>query len=371
MVTQSWSKTSRYFLLTLMLAGLVWFVVAAKELIGPLVISALLAYVLNPAVKLVNEKGRLPRKWVVPLVYIISLAVLVTLAVLLAPIIPEQIASLVQELQRIVIQLEAPLAQPVQLFGIQISLENLIIDSEVLSADFVRPDMIVGVISAASENLAWILIILVTTYFIMQDWPKLREWTLNLAPAFCADDVHRLYGEVSEVWQKYLLGQLRLMIVIGVVTGLGSAVIGLPGAAAFGLLAGLLDVILTVGPMIATGIAALVAYFAGSTFLPVSNLWFTVIVIALYTAIKIAEDVWLRPRIMGNTLHMHPAVVFIAIMGALALAGVLVALIIIPLVRSVFIVGHYAYCRIFEMDPWDEDADKPPKEEREPEPDPG
>ncbi|MCP4424829.1 MAG: AI-2E family transporter [Chloroflexi bacterium] len=364
---QQWSKTSRYFLLTLMLAGLVWFVVAAKDLIGPLVISALLAYVLNPAVKLVNEKARMPRKWVVLLVYLVSLAILVTLAVLFAPIVPEQIASLVQELQKIIIQIEEPLTQPLNILGFQVSLENLVADPEVLSADFVRPDMIMEVVRTASENLAWILVILVTTYFIMQDWPSLRDWMLNLAPAFCADDMHRLYAEVSDVWQKYLLGQLRLMIVIGIVTGVASAAVGLPGAVAFGLLAGLLDVILTVGPTIAAIIAGLVAYFAGSTFLPVSNLWFTLIVVSIFTLIKLAEDIWLRPRIMGHTLKMHPAIVFVAIMGALALAGILVALIIIPLVRSVFIVGHYAYCRVFEMNPWPEDADKKSEEESEPE----
>lgn len=143
-----------------------------------------------------------------------------------------------------------------------------------------------------------------------------------------------------------------MMIIIGVITGLSAAVIGVPGAVAFGVIAGLLDIILTVGPMIVTVIAALVAYFAGSTFLPITNLWFTLLVIALFTAIKLVEDVWLRPRIMGHTLKMHPAVVFVAIMGALALAGVLVALIIIPVVASVGIIGRYLYCRIFELEPW-------------------
>ena len=353
-MTHRWSKTSRYFLLILVLAGLVWFIVQARDLIGPIAISALLAFVLNPAVVFFNQKARLPRRWVVLFVYLVSLAVLVTSAVILAPIIPAQITSLVQELQQILIQIEAPLAEPVQLLGLTISMENLVADPEVLSADFVRPDVILGIVQSASENLAWMLVILVTTYYLMQDWPKLRDWLLNLSPDFCADDVRRLYNEVSTVWQKYLLGQLRLMIIIGIITGLGSAAIGLPGAAAFGLLAGLLDVILAVGPTIAAAIAALVAYFAGSTFLPISNGWFTIVVISLFSLIKLVEDIWLRPRVMGHTLKMHPAIVFIAIMGSLALAGILVALIIIPVVGSVGIIGRYIYCRILEIEPWPE-----------------
>lgn len=366
MMRQSWSRTSRYFLLTLALIGLMWFVVAARDLIGPLVISALLAYVLNPAVAFFNEKARLPRRLVVLLVYLISLAIIITLAVVLAPIIPEQITSLVQELQRILLQLEEPLAQPLQILGFQIPVGNLLADPGVISADFVRPDVILGIVQTASENLAWTLVILVTTYYLMQDWPKLREWLLNLSPDFCEDDIRRLYDEVSTIWQKYLLGQLRLMIIIGMVTGIGAAAIGLPGAAAFGVLAGLLDVILTVGPTIAMVIAALVAYFAGSTFLPITNGWFTLLVIALFGAIKLVEDVWLRPRIMGHTLKMHPAIVFVAIMGSLALAGVLVALIIIPVVASVGIISRYIYCRIWEIDPWPETSEEETAKAREP-----
>lgn len=362
----SWSKTSRYFLLSLTLIGVIWFVAAARALIGPLVISALLAYVLNPAVILFTEKAKFPRKWVVLIVYLASLAILVTLAVIFAPIIPDQITNLVQELQRIIIQLEEPLAQPIQFLGFQIPLDSLLADPAVLSADFVRPDVILGVVQTASENLAWILVILVTTYFILQDWPLLREWLLDLSPAFCADDVRRLYGEVSAVWQKYLLGQLRLMIIVGVVTGLGAAAIGLPGAAAFGLLAGILDVILTVGPTVAMAVAALVAFFAGSLFLPISNGWFTLVVIALFLLIKLMEDVWLRPRVMGSTLKMHPAVVFIAIMGSLALAGILVALIIIPVVGSVSIIGRYVYCRILEIEPWPAELAAEPEHEKTP-----
>ncbi len=356
MIMHSWSRTSRYFLLTLVLAALVWFIVTARALIGPLVISALLAYVLNPAVVFFNKKAKLPRKWVVLFVYLVSLAIIITLAVVFAPIIPEQVASLITELQKILIQIEEPLSRPVAFFGFQFAFDNLLADPQVLSADFVRPDLILEVARSASENLAWLLVILVTTYYIMQDWPRLRNWLLNLSPPFIADDARRLYDEISSIWQRYLVGQLRLMITIGLVTGLASAAVGLPGAAAFGVLAGLLDVILTVGPTIAMIIAGLVAYFAGSTFLPLSNTWFMLLVAALFLAIKLFEDVWLRPRVMGHTLKMHPAVVFIAIMGALALAGILVALIIIPVVASVGIIGHYLYCRILEIEPWSEDV---------------
>ena len=55
--------------------------------------------------------------------------------------------------------------------------------------------------------------------------------------------------------------------------------------------------------------------------------------------------------------------VFVAIVGALALAGILMALIIVPLIGSAMVIGRYLYCKILDIDPWpdaEEDHDQPP-----------
>ncbi|MFQ5400300.1 MAG: AI-2E family transporter [Anaerolineae bacterium] len=355
-MSTSWSPTNRYFVLTLVLGALLWFLIVAGDLIGPLAISAFLAYLLNPTVTFVNRRTKLKRNWVVLLVYLSSLALLVAAAVILLPIIPQQISNLVAELQSIITQVEEVLSQPINVLGVTIPLNNLVSDTQMLSADFVRPDVIVGLLQATGTNLGWLLVILVTTYYLLQDWPRLREWLFRLAPPAHRPDMRRLYGEIRLIWQLYLRGQLRLMLMIGVITWLSTAAIGLPGALAMGVLAGILDIILTVGPTIAMVIAAAVALFEGSTYLPISNGWFTIIVVALYTLIKTVEDVWLRPRIMGHSLNLHPAVVLIAIIGALALAGVMAALIVIPLLSSASVIVRYLYCKILDIDPWEERA---------------
>jgi predicted PurR-regulated permease PerM len=356
-MSKSWSKPTRYFVLTLVLIGVIWLVNEANDLIGPLAISALLAYVLNPAVTFVNTRTKLKRNVVVILVYLISLTILVGVAVTFAPIIPEQVMGLLEELQVILRQVEELLATPLILLGFRIPVDDIVAATPGLTTGFVRPDVIVEMLRAATTNLVWILVIIVTTYYLLQDWDRLREWLIQLAPDAYLSDARRLYEEVKGVLQRYLRGQLSLMIIIGILTGLGSAAIGLPGAAAFGLLAGLLDIILSVGPTIVMIIAALVALFVGSTYLPISNFWFMVVVIALYGLIQMIENVWLRPRIMGQTLRLHPAVVFVAVVGSLALAGVLTALIIVPVLSSAAVLGRYIYLKILDMDPWPEEEE--------------
>jgi predicted PurR-regulated permease PerM len=355
-MSKSWSKTTRYFVLALSLAAILWFMAAARALLIPLGISAVLAFLLNPTVTYVNRNTKLERTWAVMLVYLFALAMLVTAVIILVPIIPAQVANLVEEVQTVTEQIQEQVSEPIEFMGFDIPLDQIVGDIEFMPTDFIQADVIIGLFQSASTNIGWVLLILVTTYYLLQDWPQLRDWLLNLAPDDYSDDVRRLYQEIKTVWQRYLKGQLRLTLIIGFFTGLGGALIGLPGWLAIGILAGVLDIILTVGPAVVMVVIGLVAYFAGSTYLPMSNIWFAVLAVGLSALLQVIEQIWLRPRIMGHSLRMHPGVVFIAIIGALALAGVLAALIIIPVVGSIIVIGRYIYYKIFDLDPWHDSA---------------
>ncbi len=363
-MSKSWSTPTRYLVLILVLVFIIWLLVSAQALIGPLAISALLAYVLNPIVTFVNTRTKLSRNYVVLLVYLLSLAALVGLGFILVPIIPGQITTAIREVERIIIDIERNLIAitPLDIFGVEISLEQIEASMPVISSDFLQADALLNVLRTASTNLVWVLVILVTTYYLLQDWGRLRTWIFNLAPPDYRMDMRRLYIELKNVWQRYLRGQLVLMFLVGVITGVSLAAIGLPGAIAFGLFAGLLDVILTIGPTLVMLVAAIVALFAGSTFLNISNLWFMVLVLGIFTAIQGIENVWLRPRVMGQSLRMHPGVVFIGVIGALSLAGILAALIIIPVMGSVGVIGRYIYAKILNIPPWVEEKNEKAKD---------
>jgi len=353
-MNKQWSTINRYFVLTLIIAAAVWFTVAASSLMGALLIAALIAYVLDPIVSFVHQRAKLPRKLSVPLVYIGVIGLLVTLVVLVIPLLPEGTTSIVEELTVISDQIEEFVATPIVILGFELPLEETVAELRAISTDVLSADVIFDYARSASANLAWILIIVVTIYYLLLDWSALRDWLLNLAPPAHQADAHQLYADVRDVWGRYLRGQLLLMFIIGLLTWISLVIIGLPGAAAIGLLAGILDVILSVGPAIAMVTAAIVALVAGSTYLPISNMWMVALVLALFSAIQMAENIWLRPRVLGQSLRLHPAVVFIAVIGALTMAGVLVALIIIPVLGSLAILGRYLYAKIVGLDPWAE-----------------
>ncbi len=353
-MSKSWSKSSRYLTLIILLAASLWFILAASDLVESLAIAALLAYILNPLVTFVNKRARVSRNWTVLLVYLLSLSGLVTLGIIFIPVIPEEASTLASELEVILDQMQTDyLAEPINFLNYELSLTPLIPDIDALSPEsLISPDIILNAVQTTSTNVGWLLVILVTTFYLLQDWARLREWLFQWAPDGYGDDVRRLYDEIRRVWNQYFRGQLRLSIIIGLLTGVSTAAVGLPGAVIFGISAGVFDVLLSVGPVLVTVVAAVVSLFAGSAFLPVSNLFFMLLVVGIFSVIQILENVWLRPRIMGHSLNIHPAIVFIAIIASLALAGVLTALIIIPVLASIGVIVRYLHAKVFDQEPW-------------------
>jgi predicted PurR-regulated permease PerM len=359
-MNQGWSGTNRYLALVVALAGLVWLLFAVRALIGPLIMAALLAYVLNPAVTLIKTRTQLRHGVSVSLVYFLFLAVLVVTLVIFVPIVVNQSRRVALELQVVKVRLEDALVGPVTFLGFELALDELLVELEGISAPLLKPQRVLRTLIAATTNLAWIMVILMTAYHLLQDWERLREWLIRLAPEAYQPDLRRLHKEIKDIWQAHLRGQLLVMLLVGVLTGLASVAVGLRHAVLLGLLAGALDLIPSLGPIVAVVMAVGVAWFEGSTYLPLSNTGFAVLVIGLYGLVQQVENIWLQPRIMGRRLRLHPGLVFIAVTGALTLGGTVVALIIVPLLASAGVVGRYVHRRMLGLEPWPEAVDTNP-----------
>ena len=265
--------------------------------------------------------------------------------------------TLSTELLKIREQLEHLSTAQMTFIGLEFPLEDFLAEFDAVSSEFLRAERVFRVIRAATSNLGWVMVILVAAFYLLQDWETLREGLIALAPAAYQPDVRRLHQEIKCVWHAYLRGELLLMFVVGILSGLISVAIGLPGAAAFGVLAGILELIPSLGPTATAVVAAMVAWFEGSTFLPISNVWFTVLVVVLFSLVQLVENTWLAPRIMGRAIRLNPGVVFVAIVAALALSGVLLALIIVPLVGTFMVIGRYLHRRTIGLEQAETDGD--------------
>jgi predicted PurR-regulated permease PerM len=181
-------------------------------------------------------------------------------------------------------------------------------------------------------------------------------------PDVYRDELEELYQRVRTVWMNYLRGQILLMVIVGVVFTIAWTILGIPGALVLGILAGFFTIIPDVGPFLAAVLAAVVALLEGSSWIPLPHFGVVLIVIAVYLVLIGLKNFWLRPFIMGRSVHMPEALVFIFIIMATVMWGILGALLVIPVMASLAVIFDYLRRRVLGMTPF-----PPPKEENQPE----
>jgi len=330
--------------------GLSWY---ARSIFQPLIIAGLIAYIMMPAVNMLKERFKMKHKLAVNLAYFILLLLFFASPVFFVPELIAQIQTFSNDLLGIYTDALAFFNQPIVLGPLVVNVSSYFPELENSIAALLRslPERTLQLIESASRNTAWFFVIVVAVYYLLLDWDKLRELLIRQAPKTYQRDARLLFLEIKDIWAAYLRSQIALMAIVGIVFSIVWLAIGLPGALIIGILAGVLTIIPDLGPLIASLVAIAVALLEGSLFLNLSNFWFAALVFVIYLALINLKNIWLRPRLMGRSVHLHEGLVFIAIIAAVLLQGILGAIVIIPVIASGLAIGRYLKAGIMGDEP--------------------
>lgn len=367
-----WSTSTKRTVVVVVLVLLALVLYRFRYVIPPLIVAFLLAFILDPIVDFLTERLHISRGIVTALVFLVL--VLGMLGVLAAPVtVAPTISRAVRSVQVDVIRIIADIGdffdQPVEITGYTLDLSEVYQELSASLRSFVTSvaQGTIDVVFSLASGAFWLVIILVTTFYMVKDADRLIEQLDNLAPPGYRDDFVRLRQRITEVWNAFLRGQLVMGLLMAVITTVACTVVGVPYAVALGLVAGVTEFVPSIGPIIALIPAVLLALFQGSTFLPLSNFWFAVLVTGMYIVIQQIEGNVLLPRIMGSSLNLHPLVVLIGIIIGGNLAGILGMLLAAPVLATLRVVVRYVFYRLYDRDPFAE----PAEEVRRAEPRPG
>ena len=154
---------------------------------------------------------------------------------------------------------------------------------------------------------------LVVAFWILMQLPQLGRECKRLVGDAHAEDLEMLHITFTRVMGGYIKGTLLQCAILGVACGILFAVLGIPNSMALGGITGILNIIPIIGPWLGGGLAAIVGIF-------VSPL---VAVIAILGTIVIQQFVYtfISPKIMSDSVDIHPALTLIALMAGSALGG--------------------------------------------------
>jgi predicted PurR-regulated permease PerM len=209
--------------------------------------------------------------------------------------------------------------------------------------------------ASVASVLSYVVVIVIATIYAVARPRPLVNGFVALFPAGRRQEVREILADMYGTVQRWFVGQLGSMLVIGVLSSVALYLIGVPFALLLGIFSGLVSFIPFVGPLISVIPPVLLALIGT----PVDALW----VVLAYAIIQTIESYLLQPLIMSRAVSLHPAVVMFAllIMGTLfGLVGVLLA---VPLVATLHVLLRELW--IERMDSLGTDS-KPPKGEPEP-----
>jgi predicted PurR-regulated permease PerM len=315
----------------LAVALVVWVLLEAWQVVSWIFIAILFAIALQPAVDFLERRG-MPNGAAVTLVSIAALAAVGLLAWAVIPPLVSQTTELIQAIPGAIDDITAgrgPLGFLQTDYGLADRAREFL---EGRSSEGV-----LGVTSPALEVLRGILTAVVATvtiffmvFFLLREGRRWVNAGVDLLPPASRPRWERVLAGVTRTIRGYVTGNLLISLIAGLVAYVTLFALGVPYALPLALLVALLDLIPLVGATLGTVLAAGVALSEG--------LFPCLVVVAVFIVYQQIENHLLQPLIYGRTVQLSPLMVLISILLAGSIAGVIGALIAIPIAGSLQVV---------------------------------
>jgi len=325
----------------------------ARSALPVFAIAIALAFLLDPPVTALQRRG-VPRLAGILVVYVAVVAAVVGLGWLLLPPLFEQIMRFLEELpvlasqivawEQAIVDWLAGLPLPDQ---IREALDSIIESGQqavvTLLETIVGP--LLSVIARTAGFVIGLVVVPVWLLYVLKDRERLPDGVLGLLPAAWRPDASHAMGLTTRMIGRWIRGQLLLGAVIFVATLIGLlllAAIGFREFADFAVLLALVAGILELVPIIGPIIAAIPAVLIGTSISPGAAL----AAVALYTVIQQLENHLLVPKVMGDAVDLHPAVVILSLIMGASLFGLWGAILAAPVVALGRDLYRYAFRRL-------------------------
>jgi predicted PurR-regulated permease PerM len=328
----------------------------ARDAVRPFIVGLLLVYLLEPPVRWLVAHG-MRRTLAILLVYVVAIVAIVEIVnITLTPLVDE-LVRFVQDLPGLADQLQAQIERLSEIYArlqlpdaVRVWLDSIIagIGQGEAGQPVIDISIFFPVLTGAGSLIGAIfgyLILPVWAFYLLKDRITLTEGFDRSLPAAWRFDVWAVLRIARRVFGQWVRAQLVLGITVGVFTFIGLIALSWFVDPVFGryaillsVTAGVLELLPIIGPIISAVPAVLLAATAGLE--PV------IAALVLYTLVQQVENNVLVPKIQGDAVELHPAAVIFAIVIGGALAGLLGAILALPVLAAARDVVRYLFRRL-------------------------
>ncbi|MDQ3859997.1 MAG: AI-2E family transporter [Actinomycetota bacterium] len=331
-----------------------YFVYQVRAVMLVLLLTLLFSVIISRPVDYLARKGLGRGLGTLIVLGILTLA-LVLGGVALGSVVESQAQQLAEDLPTLLSSAQDFAEEVQSRFGLNISLpgSQQLLDSarSFLSGGAFSTFVSVG--ASVANVVSFAAVVLISTIFTVARPAPLVDGFVALFPAGRRERVREILTKMYKNVQRWFLGQLASMTIIGLLFTIALSVIGVPFALLLGILSGLLAFIPFIGPAISVIPPILLALAQE----PISALW----VILAYAGVQFVEGNIVQPVVMSRAVSLHPVIIVFALLIMGTLFGFIGVLLAIPLVAALQVLVQELWIK--RMNELGTDPDPPPKEE--------
>jgi predicted PurR-regulated permease PerM len=309
----------RLMVLALFLFAL-WFLYSILGLLTPFLLAFLIAYIVNPAVT-VLEARRVPRWLSSLLTVVLIVATAVAIVLFVMPIVLQQFQGIINGVATIANDL-AEILRSGALFGVLARYGIPVDKAQEVITQQVSPrlesvlktilDAVFGFVSGLSSlilQLINIIIIPFLVFYLLKDFPLITHRFAMLVPRERRERAVELAGIADDLMGRYLRGAVIVAILQGTISAIMLWAIGVDFALVLGIMTGVLNFIPYVGLLTSLVVSSIVALFSGGA---VGTK--VLFVVVLYLSQKLLEATVLGPKIIGSHVGLHPVLLILCLL---------------------------------------------------------
>jgi predicted PurR-regulated permease PerM len=309
-------------------------VLLAWHVLTWILIAALLAAALNPAVEAFERRG-LRRGYAASIVFAIALLVLTGIGFLVIPPLVSQVSDFVNAVPDFIDDITAgrgPLGWLQDDYQI-VDRIRAAIEKQGVGGVLGFSEPVLDIVRSVVTAVVGTITVIFLTFFMLLEGPRTLKQVLGLLPETARPRYERVGQDIYRTISGYVTGNLLISLAAGVLATTVLFAVGSEFAVALGLLVAILDLIPLAG-------ATLAAILVSTVILLETNWVRCVIVIAFFIAYQQFENHVLQPLVYGRTVQLSPLAVLCAVLVGAQLAGILGALLAIPVAGSLLAIGR-------------------------------
>lgn len=324
------------------------FVWLFQDILLPFILAAIIAYLIDPFVEKLDRVNKIKRPVAVIFILTSFLIVFSALLAVLLPLLFREATQFIQDLPSLIdnlLEQIKPWAVYVQdTLGIAAK-EDL---EAVIAEHWQQAVQVSGTMADTLANIGQSMISVITVpvftviiaYFMLNEWPKMAKWAADMIPRPYQGQSKKLATDINTKLSGFIRGQFSVAFMLGIGYAIALALAGLNYGILIGFMSGLLGIIPMVGSTIGLLVSVTVAFIQEGTVSYVG------IIAAIYFAGQLIEGNILTPKIVGDSVGLHPLWIFFALLAGASLMGIIGMLIAVPVAAIIsvllgFIIEQY------------------------------